>query len=40
MSSAILGPLLGNICEVYLDDILIYAKTEKDFKVTSYTSFS
>ena len=31
MSSAILGPLLGNICEVYLDDILIYAKTEKEF---------
>ena len=31
MQSAILGDLLHNICEIYLDDIIIYGKDEKEF---------
>ena len=30
MASTVLGSLLGTICELYLDDILIHGKTEKN----------
>jgi hypothetical protein len=31
MASTVLGPYLYEICEIYLDDVIIYGETEEDF---------
>ena len=31
MASTVLGPLLYDICEIYLDDVIIYGETEEEY---------
>ena len=31
MASPVLGSLLYDICEIYLDDVIIYGETEEEF---------
>ena len=31
MASTVLGSLLYDICEIYLDDVIIYGETEEEF---------